>query len=199
MQYFFSFVNFFIAALFQPKVIYLQKMKLREQILKEHSKSNCMAIEKWIGSSQSRFDELFALFLNDEYRVVQRAAWPLSNAAIAFPELIQKHFFNLLKNVKKPGIHGAVKRNTVRLLQDIEIPRRFHGQVMDLCFNYISSPDEEVAVKAFSLTVLFNLSKIYPEIKQELKTIIEDRWDYETAAFRARAKKILKEISYKKY
>ena len=28
-----------------------------------------------------------------------------------------------------------------------------------------------------------------------LKTIIEDRWDFETAAFRSRAKKILKQLS----
>ncbi|MCY7309163.1 MAG: hypothetical protein LH619_00155 [Chitinophagaceae bacterium] len=44
------------------------------------------------------------------------------------------------------------------------------------------------------MTVLQNLSKLYPEIKQELKTIIEDRWELETAAFHSRAKKILKEI-----
>jgi hypothetical protein len=47
------------------------------------------------------------------------------------------------------------------------------------------------AVKAFSLGIRDNLSKQYPEILQELKTIIEDRWDAETAAFRSRAKKIL--------
>jgi hypothetical protein len=35
----------------------------------------------------------------------------------------------------------------------------------------------------------------FPEIRQELKTIIEDRWDFETAAFRSRAKKIFKELS----
>jgi hypothetical protein len=51
-------------------------MKLRETILKEHSKANCIRIVKWVGDDQKRFDELFSLFLNDEYRVVQRAAWP---------------------------------------------------------------------------------------------------------------------------
>jgi hypothetical protein len=41
-------------------------------------------------------------------------------------------------------------------------------------------------------------NKQYPEIKQELKTIIEDHWDFESAAFKSRAKKILKELSWKK-
>ena len=65
---------------------------------------------------------------------------------------------------------------------------------MTLCFDYLLSLDEEIAVKAFSLTVLNNLSILYPEIKQELKTIIEDRWEFEKAAFHSRAKKILNEI-----
>jgi hypothetical protein len=80
------------------------------------------------------------------------------------------------------------------LLQQITIPERLHGEVMNICFEYIASPDESVAVKAFSLTILQNLSKQYPEIKNELKLVIEERWDHETAAFRSRAKKILKEI-----
>ena len=170
-------------------------MTLRDQILKEHSKANCNAIVKWIGNSQSRFDELFDLFLNDEYRVVQRAAWPLSNAVILHPKFIQKHFSGLLKNLEKPNIHDSVKRNTVHLLQDITIPKKFQGRLMNLCFDYFTSPDEAVAVKAFSLTILENLSYEYPEIKPELKTIIEDRWNYESAAFHSRARKILKKLA----
>ena len=167
-------------------------MKLRQQLLKEHSKPNCAVIVNWIGNSQQRFDQLFDLFLNDEYRVVQRAAWPLSYAVVAHPQFIQKHFSKLLKNLQKDGIHNAVKRNTVRLLQDVTIPKRFHGTVMNLCFDYLNSPQTEVAIKAFSLTVLNNLSRQYPEIIPELRTIIEDRWNYETPAFHSRAKKILK-------
>ena len=53
---------------------------------------------KWIGSDQKRFDELFDLFLNDEYRVVQWAGWPLSYAVEEHPTFIKKHFGRLLKN-----------------------------------------------------------------------------------------------------
>jgi hypothetical protein len=167
-------------------------MDLRKAILAEHSKAQTNKILKWVGSNQKRFDELFHLFLNDEYRVAQRAAWPLSYCVISHPQLVKKHFARLVKNMKKHGLGDSVKRNTVRLLQHIEIPVKFHGDIMSSCFDYIIDPKEKVAVKAFSLSILDNLSKQYPEIRQELKTIIEDRWDSETAAFRSRAKKILK-------
>ena len=169
-------------------------MDLRKTILKEHSKANCNRIVAWVGNDQKRFDELFDLFLHDEYRVVQRAAWPVSYCVIAYPQLIQKHFAKLFNYLKKTGLHEAVKRNSVRLLQDIPIPEKYHGDAMNICFDYIISPTEKPAVKAFSLTVLQNLSRIYPEIKQELKTIIEDRWDHESTAFKSRARKILKDI-----
>lgn len=169
-------------------------MDLRQTILSEHSKANCDTIVKWVGNSQKRFDELFNLFLNSEYRINQRAAWPLSYCVIDHPHFISKHFSRLVKNLHKPGIHDSVKRNTVRLLQHIVIPKKFHGEIMNICFQYIGSRDEPVAVKAFSLSILQDLSKHYPEIKNEIKLIIEERLPHETAAFRTRARKFLKTL-----
>jgi hypothetical protein len=167
-------------------------MDLQQTILAEHSKANCNKIVKWVGNSQKRFAELFTLFLNSEYRVNQRAAWPLSNCVIDHPALISPHLSKLVRNLHKPGLHDSIKRNTVRLLQYIDIPKRFQGEIMDICLRYISSPDQPVAVKAFSLSILQNLSQQYPEIKNEVKLIIEERWPYETAAFHSRAKKFMK-------
>lgn len=169
-------------------------MNLREEILKEHSKAQCNRIVEWVGDSQERFDELFRLFLNDEYRVVQRAAWPVSYSAIAYPGFIKKHFNSLLKNLQKPNLHDAVKRNSVRLLQDVPIPRKYEGDVMNICFNYLASPSEPVAIKAFSLAVLGRLAANYPEIIPEIKLLIEEQLPHQTAAFKSRAKKFLKQF-----
>ena len=71
---------------------YLCYMILRAQLLKEHSRANCDKVVRWIGADQQRFDELITLFVGDQYRVVQRAAWPLGYAAMAHPHLVKKHF-----------------------------------------------------------------------------------------------------------
>ena len=44
------------------------------------------------------------------------------------------------------------------------------------------------------MTVLGNLVKKYPEIKNELKYVIEEQFADQTAGFRSRGKKILKAI-----
>ncbi len=170
----------------------MPSFNLREVILKEHSKAQCTFIINWVGTSQQRFDELFKLFLNDEYRVVQRSAWPVSYCAEAHPEFIKKHWTALIKNLNKPNQNPAVKRNTIRLLQDIAIPKKYQGSIMDICFNYVASPTEAVAVKAFSLTILKNLSKQYPEILPEIKLIIEEQLPRQTAGFKVRAREFLK-------
>jgi hypothetical protein len=170
----------------------LATFNLREEILKEHSKAQCTNIVNWVGKSQQRFDDLFKLFLNDEYRVVQRAAWPVSYCVEEQPEFIKKHWAALIKNLHKPNLHNAVKRNTIRLLQYLAIPQKYQGSIMDICFTYVASPTEAVAVKAFSLTVLKNLSAQYPEILPEIKLIIEEQLPHQTAAFKSRAKVFLK-------
>jgi hypothetical protein len=166
-------------------------MNLREQILKEHSRENCDAIVAWVGNNQKRFDELFSLFANDEYRVVQRSAWPVSYCVEAHPTFIKRHFSTLLKNIKKPNIPDAVKRNTVRILQCIDIPEEYHGDIMNTCFDFVQSMQEKPAVKMFSLVVLEKLAALYPEIKPELILIIETQMPYESKAFKSRGKKIL--------
>ena len=133
-------------------------------------------------------------FLDEEYRLAQRAAWSVSWAARKKPGMITPHIKDLISVLHKKNVHDAVIRNSVRVLQEIEIPEDCHGEVMDACFRFIESPSMPVAIKVFSLTILFNLSKYYPEIQPELKLIIDDCWENETAAFKSRAKKILSKL-----
>jgi hypothetical protein len=166
-------------------------MNLKETLLEEHSKKQCNKIVNWIGEDNNKFKELIQLFLNGEYRVVQRAAWPMSYCAKEHPEWINSYFPDFLDRLEKKDAHDAVRRNIVRVFQDINIPRKYHGRIMNCCFEFIQSNEIAIAIKAFSLTILENLSKQYPDIIPELILIIEERWGIETAAFRSRAKKIL--------
>ena len=172
-------------------------MNLREEILREHSKAQCNKIVRWVGDSQKRFEELFHLFLTDEYRVNQRAAWPVSYCVIAHPSFIKNNFGKLIKNLRKPGLHDSVKRNSIRFLKHIDIPEKYHGEIMDICFGYLASPKEAVAIKVFSLIVLGKLSKKYPDIIPEIKVMIGEQLPHQTIAFKGQAQKLLNPDSYR--
>lgn len=170
-------------------------MDLRSEILKEHSKIQAEKIVKWVGSSPERFAELMHLFLTDVYRVVQRVAWPIGIIGEKQPALIMPHLPQMLGRMTEAGVPVAVKRNVVRLLQFADIPEELHGRVMNICFDLLADVNETIAVRVFSMSVLAQLAKTYPEIKHELKLIIEDTLQHEpAAAFIARSKMVLKQL-----
>lgn len=170
-------------------------MNLREEILREHSKKQTDKIIRFVGTSQEKFDKLVELFLKGEYRVTQRAGWPLSYIAILHPHLIKKHLKKMLVNLEKPNLHDAVVRNTFRLLQFVEIPESLQGIAADTCFRFFNDKKQPIAIRCFSMTVLANLCKKYPEMKQELKISIEDNLPYASTGFLSRAKRTLRELS----
>ncbi|MEP6682848.1 MAG: hypothetical protein ABJA35_06295 [Parafilimonas sp.] len=172
-------------------------MNIREELLREknHTKEQALKISEFARSSPKNFKILVHCFLSNEYRLAQRAAWSLSWVAKKNPSLINPYIKDLVAQLSRKDVHNAVIRNSVRILQQIEISESLHGELMNSCFNFIESPSTPIAIKAFSLTTLFNLSKFYPEIKNELKLIIEERWNNETPAFKSRAKKILESLN----
>ncbi len=166
-------------------------MDLKEAILKEHSKRQAILIRDYIGGNQALFDELMTHFFSNEYRITQRAAWIMSHCVDKRPFLINPHLEALINNLRNEKIHVAVKRNTVRLLQKVAIPKDLMGTLADCCFNYLADPKEAAAVRIFSMSILGEFCKKEPDLANELKIIIEEFMPHGTAGFRSRGKKTL--------
>ena len=169
-------------------------MDLRTALRKEHSKLQTAKIADYVGLNKARFKQLVDIYLAGPYRITQRAAWALSLCVERVPGLLGPHLGPILGHLATPGVHDAAKRNTVRLLQFVTIPKRYHGIVIDLCFGYLTSKNEPIAVKVFSMSVLKGLVRDEPDLLRELKLVIEDQLPYASPAFRSRAQKVLKEI-----
>ena len=169
-------------------------MDLKAASLKEHSKAQCNKIVKYVSNDPKKFAELVNVFLAGPYRVTQRISWPLSCCIEQNTTLIHPHLAKILKYVQRPDVHDAVKRNVVRLLQFIDIPRKNQGVAADICFKFFNDSKEPIAVRVFSMTVLANLAKEIPELKNELIPLIEDQLPYASAGFVSRGRKVLKEL-----
>lgn len=170
-------------------------MELKAALLKAHSRQQAEYIAGWIGSDPDRFSALITLFLHDEYRVVQRAAWAINIAGERCPELLPPHLASLITRMTVPGIPAAVKRNIVRLLQTIPIPEALHGQVIHCCFCFLEDEKETVAVRAFSMTVLARLAVVYPDIINDIRLLINHALEKPaTPGFRSRAGKTLQTL-----
>ncbi len=105
-------------------------MDLLKLLRAEHSKKNTDRIVGYISDDKDRFAQLMQLFFKGEYRITQRAAWPLSYCVRRHPELITPYFKPLLDNLDRTDIqrrgtdhqvHGHVQR----------WPHVYHGQRFD--------------------------------------------------------------------
>lgn len=169
-------------------------MNLRQQVLKEHSAENRDLITSWIGTSEERCQELIHLFLTDEnLRVCQRAAWPLMHLAQKQRHLVLPYYVDFIDNLENAK-HDAVIRNTLRILQDEKIPESHEGKLYELCFEYLCSISQPIAIKVFGMSILGNIAQKFPELKEELIAEIEYQYPHGSKGFQARSKRVLKNL-----
>ena len=165
-------------------------MNLEGEILREHSRRQAERIATWVGDDRRRFRNLMTFFLHGEPLVTHRAAWAVGICADRNPGLVRPYLRSMLDKMQRPDSHDAVKRNVVRMLQNVEIPSELLGKVATICFDYLSDNDAPVAVKCCSMTVIARLAENEPDLLRELRLLVEQQLPFSTAGFQARARKL---------
>lgn len=167
-------------------------MNIGEALESEHSKSNSLRIAAFVGADQQRFQVLMKHLFSDDVRIAQRAAWVVPFVVANHPQLIGPYLSKLVNLLGKDGLHDAVKRNTLRILQDIEIPMRLHGKLYSHCVDLVGDISEPAAIRAFALTVAARIAKDQPALQHELYVIVSTILPYASAAIHVRAREVLK-------
>lgn len=165
-------------------------MNLYEALLAEHSKAQAERICDHIGSDSKRFAELMKYLMGPVYRLSQRAAWPVSYCIERHPELIKPYWDKLAGQLERDDAHVAVKRNVARLLQFVEVPKRYQGRIFDACYKLLADTSEPVAIRVFSMTVAARIAKNEPDLMSELRTVAMEHPEMATAGIRSRLRKV---------
>lgn len=131
--------------------------------------------------------------LNAEKKVATRFLWMLSGVGLINQSKLFEALPYLLKTVQE--INNPLYLTSFANYWLIAgVPEGDEGKVIDLSFGWLLSADINVTIKSRALFVLFNLTKKYPEIKNELRLCLLDQMDKYSKDFHNRAKKILLEI-----
>jgi hypothetical protein len=170
-------------------------MDLIKELNKANTTAQCLKIANTIGNNTLLFSELTEAFLNGSWRINQRATKPLMLCIKRHPLLLKPHLATLLTNVEKPHVHIAAKRNTLRILQEIEIPKPLQGKTATICFDFLNTHSTPIAAKVFAMTVLCNIALVQPELKNELRLCIEHQMPLGSAGFVSRGRKIILKLN----
>lgn len=176
---------------------------LEAQILAEHSKAQTMRIVRWVGHDAERLEILMEIFLNEppskplpkgrgyQYIFTQRSAWAVRYVGEQSPEIMATWLPKLIANLRKPNLHDAIKRNTLNVFEPLDFPVELDGDLADLCFGYLADPKEPIAIRCVAMTVLEKICRRVPELKSELRLLLEEQMEHGSAGLKSRAKRIL--------
>lgn len=174
--------------------IHLMEDKFRAIILKAAHKVDWVMIAHDCALDQSKLDLLVKFFLGDDSRLQQRSSNIINHFFELFPKRLLQYADQIVFSLNKELIHSSVKRNVVRLMQFVDL-RSLSDETLsfliDTCFKFLQDTKEPIAVRAFSMTVLYNASLIYPELSNELRPILEEVLIYGSAGEKSRAQKTL--------
>lgn len=130
--------------------------------------------------------------LRCEHKVASRFLWLLSETGALSPDklLAELPFLFTLYDELKP----AYRTSFASYWLIAGVPPENESRAIDVLFQWLLSADTNVTIKSRSVLVLFQLTKKYPELKNELKICLEDQMDRYSKDFEKRATKILKQI-----
>lgn len=166
---------------------------IEKEIIKPRSAQQANKIVQLVLENPDNLEELMIYFLSKNHRLCQSASWSVGILASKAPHLLTPFLPTLIQAHKNPP-HDSVLRNSIRAWQFMDIPEEYEGEIFDLCFKYISNPLFPVAIRAFSMTVCFNIAKQFPALLEELKAKLELLDHSESPGIRSRFRKILKAI-----
>ncbi len=140
------------------------------------------------------FAYLVQLMLLNTEPESRKAAWVVDTMTEEHPEMLHEDILGQLIGLLPVACHTALHRHILRMLDRSLIPQAQAGDLLTLCFDYLTSPDEPVAVKVHAMNILYKLSQSEPGLLFELTGILELRMDMEPPGFRNRATKILQSV-----
>ncbi len=166
------------------------KDELRALILSEHSRAMADAVVQKIGIRPERLTALVELLSEGEYRLPQRAAYPLGIIGNKHPEMLQPHLHGLILKLQEPA-HPALHRNIVRLFERCTHSAFGIRTVGRGLFYLPVRRGNTRGHQMFSMTALHRICLAEPELAEELCFYIEERLPYETARFIAGERRLL--------
>ncbi len=171
-------------------------MNIREQLLTELSRFNMHYIADALGTDPGHFRTIMTCILQEKDPIPPRAAWVAELLTQKDPALIDPYLKDIIENLDN-FTHPGTRRNLLKILMRTKIPEEYRGILIDVCFRWLMEEDKKVASKIFAMQIIENHIPVYPELAVELSEVILDQFEKNSAGFKSRGRKVLKNL--KKY
>lgn len=177
----------------ENQVLLPEKKNLIEQISTQVSKANTLLIANHIIYHPTELSTLYHIIWNSKAEIQWRASWVLEQIFLTNPHLVNPYLEDMISRFETIKSNG-VKRHISKILSLSQITDKVNGHFINTCFDWLISELIPVAVKVHCMQILFNVTIEYPDLKHELKTVLETQIPNNSVGFKSRAKKLIKTL-----
>ncbi|MES2556275.1 MAG: hypothetical protein V4604_09000 [Bacteroidota bacterium] len=163
--------------------------QLRLSFKEDDSDGNLRKWARYISENNVDLKDLLCLLDEDRFTAM-RFLW-LTGGLVEFdPERVAPVipcFFAKRQTINVPNYD----RSLAKFFSFAGIPEEIEGEVTDALFQWILDPKVITTTKTFAVLALYNQTQKYPDLKNELRIVIEDQLDKNGVSFEKRAGKVL--------
>ena len=170
-----------------------QQPDLMKLLLQGNSRSYTDFVADIVNKRPELVGELWQIYLAAEEPVSRRAAWIIDTASENKPEWVEPFLPALIAKLPLFN-HDGLKRHALRMIARLPFPIGLEGELMNITFELLLSTTESVAVKMYSIQILYRLSATEPDILQELYDTIEFQIADGTPGFKSIGSKLMNQI-----
>jgi len=135
---------------------------------------------------------------SDDKKLASKSSWTLSKLYDSNPEVLSSYLPGMAEGIDSVG-NESVQRSFLRILSlsDLhKLDERLHGILADHCFRMIRSNFSAIAIKAYSLEIIYKLALFYPGLANELSAAIRIMEEEKLASgILARGRAILRKLA----
>jgi len=165
--------------------------------------NNMMSMKEaeWVAASAIEnpavFNKLIEFSFSPDKKLAFRASWTLSKVCDKYPEMIYPYLPVIIETLDKLDNESA-QRSFLRIISFSDINKlsnRHQGILTEHCFTALRSGFSAIAIKAYSMEILYNLALKYPELANELAASVNLLQGEGSAGIVARGRMILKKLA----
>ncbi len=142
-------------------------------------------------------DKFVEFSFSDDQKLAFHASWILTKASDKSPEILYPYLPRIIDSLQSIKNESTL-RSFLRILAFSDpagFSTKHQGLLADICFKLMNSAFSAIAIKAYSMEILYRLTIIYPELATELALSLGSLMDMDSAGIKARARMILKKLN----
>jgi 8-oxo-dGTP diphosphatase len=164
---------------------------------------NLMGIKEAEWLAESAFvngeilSKLFEYSFVKDKKLAFRASWTISKVFDKYPDLLGPDIQRMIGSLESLD-NESVQRSFLRVISMSDLnslSQKQHGILADHCFKMLKSGFSAIAIKVYSMDIIYKLALIYPELANELSSIINMLQGEGSAGILARGHIILKKLA----